>query len=106
MAFLNIHFAAAAGMMAWLLLENWRLGKPTTLGAASGAVAGLVGITPAAGFVGPLAAMLIGAVVGGACFFGINFKHRFGLDDALDVHGVGGVTGMILTGLLASVAVN
>ncbi|HEY5472381.1 MAG TPA: ammonium transporter [Candidatus Limnocylindrales bacterium] len=108
-AFLNTHFAAAAGMIAWLLLENWRLGKPTTLGAASGAVAGLVGITPSAGFVGPLAAMLIGAVVGGVCFLGINFKHRFGLDDALDVlgvHGVGGVTGMILTGLLATVAVN
>ena len=108
-AFLNTHFAAAAGMLSWLLLEAWRFGKPTSLGAASGAVAGLVGITPAAGFVGPLAAMIIGVVVGGACFFGVQLKGRLGLDDALDVlgiHGVGGVFGLLLTGLLASVAVN
>ncbi len=108
-AFLNTHFAAAAGMLSWLVLEAWRFGKPTSLGAASGAVAGLVGITPAAGFVGPGAAMIIGVVVGGACFFGVQLKGRFGLDDALDVlgiHGVGGVLGLLLTGLLATVAVN
>ena len=108
-AFLNTHFAAAAGMIAWLLLENWRLGKPTTLGAASGAVAGLVGITPSAGFVGPLAAIAIGAVVGGVCFLGVSLKPRLGYDDALDVlgvHGFGGVTGLVMTGLLATTAVN
>jgi Amt family ammonium transporter len=108
-AFLNTHFAAAAGMLAWLLLEAWRFGKPTSLGAASGAVAGLVGITPAAGFVGPIPAMIIGAAVGSACFYGVQIKSKVGLDDALDVlgvHGVGGVCGMILTGLFASVAYN
>ena len=108
-AFLNTHLAAAAGMISWLLFENWRLGKPTTLGAASGAVAGLVGITPAAGFVGPLAALTIGFVVGGVCFAGVSLKTRLGYDDALDVlgvHGFGGVTGLVLTGLLATVAVN
>jgi Amt family ammonium transporter len=108
-AFLNTHFAAAAGMVAWLALESWRLGRATSLGAASGAVAGLVGITPAAGYVGPIPAMIIGAVVGGACFYGVQLKHRAGLDDALDVlgvHGVGGVLGMILTGIFASVAIN
>lgn len=108
-AFLNTHFAAATGMLSWLLFEAWRFGKPTSLGAASGAVAGLVGITPAAGFVGPIAAMVIGLVVGGACFFGVQLKGKLGLDDALDVlgiHGVGGIFGMILTGALATVAVN
>ena len=108
-AFLNTHLAAAAGMISWLLFENWRLGKPTTLGAASGAVAGLVGITPAAGFVGPLAALTIGFVVGGVGFAGVSLKTRLGYDDALDVlgvHGFGGVTGLVLTGLLATVAVN
>ena len=108
-AFLNTHFAAAAGMIAWLILEAWRFGKPTSLGAASGAVAGLVGITPAAGFVGPIPAMVIGLVVGGACFFGVQLKSRVGLDDALDVlgvHGVGGVCGMLLTGVFASLAYN
>jgi ammonium transporter, Amt family len=108
-AFLNTHFAAATGMLAWLLLEAWRFGKPTSLGAASGAVAGLVGITPAAGFVGPIPAMIIGLVVGGACFFGVQIKGKVGLDDALDVlgiHGVGGVFGMVLTGILASQVYN
>jgi Amt family ammonium transporter len=108
-AFLNTHFAAACGMLGWLVLEAWRFGKPTSLGAASGAVAGLVGITPAAGFVGPLAAMVIGLVVGGACFFGVQLKGKLGLDDALDVlgvHGVGGICGMILTGVFANAALN
>jgi ammonium transporter, Amt family len=108
-AFLNTHFAAATGMLAWLVLEATRFGKPTSLGAASGAVAGLVGITPAAGFVGPISAMVIGLVVGGACFYGVQLKGRLGLDDALDVlgiHGVGGIFGMTLTGVLATVAVN
>lgn len=101
--------AAAAGMLAWLLVESWHAGKPTSLGAASGAVAGLVGITPAAGYVGPMAAIVIGAVVGGVCYLGVFAKSRFGYDDALDVlgiHGAGGVTGMLLTGIFASVAIN
>ncbi|NTW29479.1 MAG: ammonium transporter [Coriobacteriia bacterium] len=108
-AFLNTHFAAAAGMISWLLMEYWRVGRPTSLGAASGAVAGLVGITPSAGFVGPMAAILIGLVVGAVCFIGVSLKPRLGYDDALDVlgvHGFGGVTGMLLTGLLATTAVN
>jgi ammonium transporter, Amt family len=108
-AFFNTHLAAAAGMIAWLLVENWRLGRPTTLGAASGAVAGLVCITPAAGYVGPLAAIVIGLVGGCVCFAGVSLKTRFGYDDALDVlgvHGFGGVTGLVLTGLFATLAIN
>ncbi len=108
-AFLTTHFAAAAGMLAWLAFEVWHTGKPTSLGAASGAVAGLVGITPAAGFVGLLPALLIGAVVGGGCYWGVQLKNRFRYDDALDVlgvHGVGGILGMLLVGLFASTAIN
>ena len=84
-------------------------GKPTVLGAASGAVAGLVAITPASGFVGPMASILIGAVAGAICYKACNFKTRFGYDDSLDVvgvHGVGGTWGAIATGLFASKAVN
>jgi Amt family ammonium transporter len=108
-AFLATHLSAAAGMLSWTLFESWHRGKATTLGAASGAVAGLVGITPAAGFVTPLAAIAIGLVVGAACYGGILLKDRFGYDDALDVvgvHGVGGATGAILTGVFAAKAVN
>lgn len=108
-SFMATHLAAAAGMLAWLVAEKIRHGKATTLGAASGAVAGLVGITPAAGFVGPMAAIAIGVVVGVACFLGIDLKTRFGFDDALDVvgiHGVGGTTGALLTGIFATTAIN
>lgn len=101
--------AAAAGMLAWLVVEGWHAGRPTTLGAASGAVAGLVGITPSAGYVGPLAALAIGAAVSIVCYIAVSAKPRLGYDDALDVlgiHGAGGVTGMVLTGLLASTAIN
>ena len=108
-SFMATHLAAAAGMLAWLVAERIRHGKATTLGAASGAVAGLVGITPAAGFVGPMAAIAIGVVVGVACFLGIDLKTRFGFDDALDVvgiHGVGGTTGALLTGIFATTAIN
>jgi Amt family ammonium transporter len=108
-AFLATHLSAAAGLLAWNLAEVLTEGKPTVLGAASGAVAGLVGITPAAGFVGPLPALAIGAIVGCLCFFGLRIKTRFGFDDALDVvgvHGVGGMTGALLTGVFASLAVN
>lgn len=108
-AFLATHLSAAAGMLGWLAVEWWHSGKPTTLGAVSGAVAGLVGITPAAGYVDPLPALLIGAVVGVLCYFGVRIKNRFDFDDALDVvgiHGVGGTVGAILTGVFASTAIN
>lgn len=108
-AFMATHLAAAAGMLAWLAAEKIRHGKATTLGAASGAVAGLVGITPAAGFVGPMAAIAIGTLVGVMCFLGIDLKTRFGFDDALDVvgiHGVGGTVGALLTGVFATTAIN
>jgi Amt family ammonium transporter len=96
-------------MLTWTATEVFTGRKPTVLGAASGAVAGLVGITPAAGFVGPMPALAIGAITGVLCYFGLRLKSRFGFDDALDVvgvHGVGGTTGAILTGVFASLAVN
>jgi ammonium transporter, Amt family len=108
-AFLATHLSAAAGMLAWTLAEVLTGHKPTVLGAASGAVAGLVGITPAAGFVGPMPALAIGTIAGALCYFGLHLKKRFDFDDALDVvgvHGVGGTTGAILTGVFASLAVN
>jgi len=108
-AFMATHLSAAAGMLAWTLMEVFTGHKPTVLGAASGAVAGLVGITPAAGFVGPMPAIAIGLITGALCYFGLKLKSRFGFDDALDVvgvHGVGGTTGAILTGVFASVAIN
>jgi len=86
-----------------------RAGKPTALGAASGAVAGLVAITPACGYVEPWAALLIGAIAGVACYYGLSIKGKLKLDDALDVlgiHGVGGTLGAILTGVFATSSVN
>ena len=85
------------------------LGKPTTLGVASGVVAGLVAITPASGYVGPISAIVIGGAAGVLCFFAVRMKRHFGYDDALDVvgvHAVGGIWGALATGLFASVAVN
>ncbi len=108
-AFMATHLAAAAGMLSWLAAEKLGHGKATTLGAASGAVAGLVCITPAAGYVGPMAAIAIGLIAGLVCYFGISLKNKFGFDDALDVvgiHGVGGITGALLTGVFATTAVN
>jgi Amt family ammonium transporter len=108
-AFVTTHVAAATAMLAWLFVE-WKChGKPTTLGAASGAVAGLVAITPAAGFVGILPSVAIGLGAGVFCYFGVSLKARFGYDDSLDVvgiHGVGGVWGALATGLFASQAIN
>ncbi|MDY0225747.1 MAG: ammonium transporter [Desulfomicrobium apsheronum] len=108
-AFVTTHIAAATAMLAWVLAE-WKFhGKPTTLGAASGAVAGLVAITPAAGFVGIMASVLIGLGAGVLCYLGVSLKARFGYDDSLDVvgiHGVGGVWGALATGLFASQAIN
>lgn len=108
-AFLNTMLAGGTGMLGWLIVEQRRDGKPTTLGAASGAVAGLVGITPACGFVEPLAGAAIGLAAGIVCALGVRIKYRFGFDDTLDVvavHGVGGITGLLATGLLATTAVN
>jgi Amt family ammonium transporter len=108
-AFVATNAGAAAATLSWMYAEWVMRGKPTVLGAASGAVAGLVAITPACGFVSPLSALVIGAVAGVLCFGACNLKARFGYDDSLDVvgiHGVGGATGAILTGLFASTAVN
>jgi Amt family ammonium transporter len=109
LAFANTHLAAAAGALSWGLVELVRIKKVTMLGVASGLVAGLVGITPAAGFVSPMAALVIGAVAGMVCFGGVMLKSKFGYDDALDafgVHGVGGALGALLTGVFAAKAWN
>ncbi len=103
-ALVNTHVAAAAGALAWVVLEGARIKKLTMLGFASGLVAGLVAITPAAGFVSPASALLIGALAGAICYAAILVKVRLGYDDALDafgVHGVGGAAGALLTGLCA-----
>ena len=109
-AFVATHFASTAAALGWLTVEWLRLGKPTVLGAISGAVAGLVAITPAAGFVTPMAALIIGALAGPICYFMTSsVKRRFGYDDSLDVfgiHGAGGTLGAVLTGIFASRAVN
>ena len=109
-AFVATHFAAATATLGWMLGEWLRQGKPTVLGAISGAVAGLVGITPAAGFVTPMSALIIGFIAGLACFLMVTeVKKRLGYDDSLDafgVHGVGGTVGAILTGVFATRAVN
>ncbi len=97
--------ATAAAMVAWLGVEKLRDGHATTLGAASGAIAGLVGITPACNVVTPVGAIVLGLVVGGACAFAVSLKYRFGYDDSLDVigiHLVGGIIGSLIIGLLAS----
>lgn len=108
-AFVSTNTGAAAGALTWLILERVLRGKATAVGAATGAVAGLVGITPAAGFVPPLAAILIGSITAVACFFAISIKAKMQIDDALDtfpVHGVGGTVGAILTGIFATTEVN
>jgi Amt family ammonium transporter len=105
-AFVTTQMAAAAATLGWAGAEALQRGKASVLGAASGAVAGLVAITPAAGFVSPAAAVVIGLVAGGLCYFAVNLKHRLGYDDSLDVvgvHGVGGTWGAIATGIFASV---
>jgi Amt family ammonium transporter len=108
-ALLNTFVAASAAMLGWLVVERLRDGHATTLGAASGAVAGLVAITPAAGFVGAMSAIAIGFVAGGVCLLAIGLKNRLGFDDSLDVvgvHLVGGLVGAILLGFLADTAIN
>src|SRR5215831_14738478 len=108
-AFMATHTAASLAALGWMVAEWIKSGKPTMLGAASGAVAGLVAITPASGFVTPLAAMVIGFAAGVVCYSACLLKPKFGYDDSLDVvgvHGVGGILGAILTGVFASKAVN
>ncbi|MGA3246526.1 MAG: ammonium transporter [Bacteroidota bacterium] len=108
-AFVVTHIAAASAAVSWSMIEWARRGKPTLLGAASGCVAGLVAITPASGFVGPLPGLLIGLGAGVLCYYGVNMKNKLGFDDSLDavgVHGVGGTFGALATGLFASKAIN
>src|SRR5947209_5263750 len=108
-AFAATNTGAAAAALAWMGAEWWSRGKATVLGTASGAVAGLVAITPACGFVRPVAAIAIGGVAGALCYAACNFKTRLGYDDSLDVvgvHGVGGTWGALATGLFATKAVN
>ncbi len=108
-AFVATHIASAVAAFSWLLVEWIHRGKPTTLGAASGAVAGLVAITPGSGFVGPVSAILIGGVAGMICYGGVMLKGKLRYDDSLDVvgiHGLGGTWGALATGLFASKAIN
>jgi Amt family ammonium transporter len=109
-AFVATHFGAAAATLGWGAAEWWKNGKPSALGAISGAVAGLVAITPAAGFVSPMSAIAIGLTAGVFCFLMVTrIKAVFGYDDSLDafgVHGAGGTLGALLTGIFASSAVN
>ena len=104
-AFMNTQIATAAAMIGWLAFERIKHGAFTTLGAASGAVAGLVGITPACAYISPLGSLALGLIVGALCAYTISLKYKFGFDDSLDVvgvHAVGGATGALLIGLLAT----
>ena len=104
-AFVATHTAASAGGLSWMVAEWVHRGKPTVLGVASGVVAGLATVTPAAGFIGPISALIIGLVAGSVCYAAVVWKIRLGYDDSLDVvgiHGVGGITGILATGLFAS----
>jgi ammonium transporter, Amt family len=109
-AFVATHFGAAAGALGWVLAEWIKHGKPSVLGGISGAVAGLVAITPGSGFVSPMPALIIGLLAGLICFFMVVIaKNKFGYDDSLDafgVHGIGGLLGAILTGVFATNTVN
>lgn len=108
-AFVVTHMATSAAALSWMLMDWIFRGKPTVLGAASGAVAGLVAITPASGFVGPISSIIIGIGAGVICSTACNVKTRLGYDDSLDVvgvHGIGGTWGALATGLFASTAIN
>jgi Amt family ammonium transporter len=108
-AFVTTQIGASLAALGWVAAEWRKAGKPTTLGAASGAVAGLVAITPGAGFVSPLSAMAIGLVAGVVCYWAVSLKYRFGYDDSLDVvgvHLVGGIVGSLLLGVFAQSSVN
>jgi Amt family ammonium transporter len=108
-AFVTTHTAAVTATLTWVIIEWLHRGKPTMFGAATGAIAGLATITPAAGFVGPMPAFLIGMCAGAICYTSLNLKGRFGYDDSLDafgVHGVGGILGTCGVGLFASKLIN
>jgi Amt family ammonium transporter len=108
-ALVNTHLAGVGGLLAWIAVERIKTGVATTLGAASGAVAGLVAITPACGYLDSLPSLLLGALAGTACVLGVQLKYRFGYDDSLDVvgvHFVGGLVGTLFIGLFATAAVN
>jgi ammonium transporter, Amt family len=108
-AFTNTTVATAAAVLGWLIVEQIRYGKPTTLGAASGAVAGLVAITPACGYVSPLGSIAIGLIAGVVCAFAVSLKYKLGFDDSLDVvgvHLVGGIVGTLLIGFFGTTSVN
>jgi Amt family ammonium transporter len=109
-AFVVTHLASATAALSWMFVEWIKKGKPTVLGLMSGAIAGLVAITPASGFVEPMSAIIIGGIAGGLCFyFSVYVKMILGYDDSLDVvgiHGVGGIWGALATGLFASTMIN
>ncbi|MDQ7910909.1 ammonium transporter [Phytohabitans sp. ZYX-F-186] len=108
-AFVNTQVATAAGVLGWIIVEWFRDGKPTLVGASSGAVAGLVAITPACGFIAPLPAVLLGLVAGAVCAFAVSLKYKLGYDDSLDVvgvHFVAGWIGSLWIGLFATLQVN
>jgi Amt family ammonium transporter len=108
-AFVTTNTAAAMAALAWMFMSWIFQGRPSVLGATSGAVVGLVAVTPASGFVTPLAAIIIGAGAGVFCFLAVRFRSKVNVDDSLDVwacHGVGGTWGALATGLFATVAVN
>lgn len=109
LAFVTTHVGAAAAVLVWLGIETVRTGKATAVGAATAAVAGLVGVTPAAGFVSPPAAVAVGGLTAAACYTAIQWRSRLNLDDTLDVfacHGVGGMCGALLTGVFAQRSLN
>ena len=108
-AFVATHVATAGAALAWMFLSRWMTGKASVLGTASGAVAGLVAITPASGFVDPIPALIIGVGAGVFCYIAVRIRSKSSLDDSLDVfgvHGIGGIWGALATGLFASLAVN
>ena len=108
-AFVTTHIAAVSATLTWMLIEWVQHGKPTMFGAATGAIAGLATITPAAGFVSPMSALVIGIAAGLFCYTALNVKGKLGYDDSLDafgVHGVGGALGTLSAGLFASLAIN
>jgi Amt family ammonium transporter len=109
LAFTNTTVATAAAVLGWLIVEQIKFGKPTTLGAASGAIAGLVAVTPACGYVNSWGALVIGVAAGVVCALAVSLKYRFGLDDSLDVvgiHLVGGLVGTLLIGFFSDKSVN
>ncbi|HMK56264.1 MAG TPA: ammonium transporter [Dissulfurispiraceae bacterium] len=108
-AFVATHTSAVAATLIWVIIEWVHRGKPTMFGAATGSIAGLATVTPASGFVSPIAALIIGLAAGSVCYVALNLKTKFGYDDSLDafgVHGVGGIIGTLATGLFAQTLIN